>query len=190
MSLSVYNTALSDLRCGRILSSTYWTGAVEDIFISQISQWQKWVGRKWKRGWMSKTRNTKNSSLSSETLSVIGSAVMDTNLQRCREQSFITLPFLFGIFLSFDCFIYLHFPEGLFRKIHFAQLWLDKHQLVSYVLKVLVLHPSRWPLTLRISLSTPSRTHCTCEGLSCTAWNVIFKYLGKITRKLCQRHNS
>ena len=54
VSLSVYNTALSDLRCGRILSSTYWTGAVEDIFISQISQWQKWVGRKWKRGWMSK----------------------------------------------------------------------------------------------------------------------------------------
>ena len=53
VSLSVYTIALSDLRCGRILSSTYWTGAVEDIFISQISQWQKWVGRKWKRGWMS-----------------------------------------------------------------------------------------------------------------------------------------
>ena len=53
VSLSVYNTALSDLRCERILSSTYWTGAVDDIFISQISQWQKWVGRKWKRSWMS-----------------------------------------------------------------------------------------------------------------------------------------
>ena len=98
--------------------------------------------------------------------------------------------FLVWSLLSFDSFIYLHFPEGLFRKIHFAQLWLDKHQLASYVLKVLVLHPSRWPLTLRISLSTPSRTHCTCEGLSCTAWNVTFKYLGKITRILCQRHSS
>ena len=104
-------------------------------------------------------------------------------------QSFIILPFLFGIFLSFDSFICI-FQKGLFRKIHFAQLWLDKHQQVSYVLKVLVLHPSRWPLTLRISLSTPSRTHCTCEGLSCTAWKMTFKYLGKITRILCRRHNT
>ena len=188
MSLSVYNTALSDLRCGRILSSTYWTGAVEDIFISQISQWQKWVGRRWKRGWMSEKYEKQQfvfRNLVCDWFSHNGHRPADAE---CKVLLF-SLSYLessFHLIASFICI----FQKGQFRKIHFAQLWLDKHQQVSYVLKVLVLHPSRWPLTLRISLSTPSRTHCTCEGLSCTAWNVTFKYLGKITRILCQRHNS